>query len=180
VTPPAEFGSWDGHLPHNWPGVAGLVVFGLVVIILAQGVGGGLILRWHKGNAKAAAEDRIEAAVARKEIKTATAAIKDQVVNGHEEPLRDDFDRMAAKQEQQLKDLTKVSIEQARQGAVLQRIEDAVADVREEFRLGIQNLYGQIADERNGRHNLSRELRNTIDAEVADIRGRLPHRGNGH
>ncbi len=171
--------TWDGKLPETWPGFLALVVLVLAFVVVAQGVGGGLILRWHKNNAKAAAEDRVEAATAREEIKTATAAIKDQVVNGHTEPLRGDFDRMAAKQEQQGRDLEQVFAEQKLQGATLRRIEVALADAREEFRNGINNLSGEVADERTGRHNLGRELRKTIDTEVADIRGRLPHGGNG-
>ncbi len=69
--------------PDEWPDtgweLAGFIVAGVIMLLYAAQAAGGLwIFRFHRNNANT--------------LKADTAAIKDQVANGHEEPLRKDVD----------------------------------------------------------------------------------------
>lgn len=84
----------EGPLPelpkdvHDWPGVAAV---GLWVIAV---IGGLLILSWHRNNYREQRYERIVDRAARADLKADTEALRNQVANGHAEPLRADVDRV--------------------------------------------------------------------------------------
>ncbi len=156
---------WDGELPQTWPGVAGLMVVGLVVIIAAQGVGGGMIWRWHKRNSAADAADRQAATNDRETIKRDTAAIKSHVANGHTEPLRADLDRLAGDVAQLRADVKRM----------MDRLSEW-APIISGFAGEVRGLRADIAEERENRRNLAADVRADMARnrdEVTDLHRRL-------
>jgi hypothetical protein len=62
-------------------------------------IGGAFIVVWHRNNYKEAREDRATATRDRADLKADVCAVKENVQNGHPEPLRNDLDRVMHKQE---------------------------------------------------------------------------------
>ena len=166
---------WDGELPHDWTGVAGLVVVGLVIIIAAQGVGGGLILRYHKRNNDAARADRQSAAGDREAIMDETAAIRSQVANGHAEPLRADLDRLAV----DVGDL-KLDVQHLRDDMrqLVARMAEwsPLIPLVQSFAPEIKALRADLAEERDSRRSLAADVRADMARnrdEVTDLHKRF-------
>lgn len=135
---------WDGELPHDWYGLGGLVVVALVVIIMAQGVGGAAILRYHRRNDKDARQDR-------ETIKADQAAIKEQVSNGHPDPLRMDLDRMAHDIVQLREDVHSVIGRLDQWSPIIAVVRSLTEDVR--------GLRSDLAEERSSRRELAADVR---------------------
>lgn len=143
--------NWDGDLPHNAYELAGLVIVGLVVMILAQIAGGAWLFRFHKNNAKALRSD--------------TAEIKGQVVNGHTEGLRDAQDRYAA---DAARAINRVEAKVDMMAGKFDRVEANV----ERLAVKVDRLDEKLATEKNSRFEMGRELRD----EVSEIRDNLRNR----
>jgi hypothetical protein len=147
--------NWDGRLPDDWFGVAGLLIVGLVVLVLAQGIGGGLIFKYHHDNNKAARRDR-------RQLADATAEIKEQVVNGHSQiGLRDDLDRIRA-------DIHTIMGQLAEWSPVIGVVRSLTEDVK--------GLRQDIAEERDSRRNLAADVRADMARnrdEVSDLHRKL-------
>lgn len=147
--------TWDGALPHDWYGLGGLLIVGLVAIIIAQGVGGGMILKWHRANNRAAVIDREAAAETRAEIHQNAAAIKAQVVNGHTQPLRADLDRLTD-------DVAELKTAVREMMDRFTRWSPTVSALADDMR----GLRADIAEERNSRRDLAADVR----TDIAELR----------
>lgn len=84
------------------------------------------------------------AARSHKEIRS----VKDQVVNGHKSPMRDDLDRVLAR---------------------LEELSNFLAEVGR----GVSGLRSDLTDEESRRRENIRELRADIDRRLAEIEARL-------
>jgi len=145
---------WDGHLPKSNTELAGLVILGLVVMVLAQAAAGGWILRRHMANDNDARADRTE-------LKETAAAIKGQVVNGHTEPLRADLDRL--KQDM---------------AAILKRLDQWAPTIGVVRALtdDVKGLRADVAEERASRRELAADVRADMARnrdEVTDLHRRI-------